>query len=218
VVAILGAATFLFAVTTWRADDRSRFIAYVLLACLAGAMKVRLPGMHGTYSLSFLFVLIGAIELTFSETVMIAVPSMVVQCVWRPAVKPPALQVAFNGAACGLSAAVAYFAGRVRPHDQVVLNLLLSAGAYFLTNTVLASLAVSFAQSLVFQRVWGAWFRLSLPYYLTGIVVAGVIIFFNRHFGWLFSLVLLPVMYLEYLLYRSKIAEITDRPTGSLPN
>ena len=57
-----------------------------------------------------------------------------------------------------------------------------------------------------FRTVWSEWFRLALTYYLSGVVVAGITLAVNRHFGWMFSLLALPLMYLEYLCYRLKIA------------
>ena len=47
------------ALAHWECADPLRFATYLLLALVAGALKVRLPGMTGTFSLNFLLVLIG---------------------------------------------------------------------------------------------------------------------------------------------------------------
>jgi hypothetical protein len=190
----------------WRCADPKRFAAYLLLACVAGALKVRIPGMTGTYSLTFLFVLIGVIDLTFSETVVIAVASMLVQCMWRPATRPMPVQVMFSTAAASIAASVAYFAARAVGPAIVSVQLIVAAAVYFLVNTCLVAGILAQVERRDFRTVWSEWFRLALTYYLSGVVVAAVMIVSNRHFGWMFSLLALPLMYLEYLCYRLKIA------------
>ena len=66
-VLVIAAALF-----NWNCADGARFAAYLSMAALSSALKIRLPGIHGTISVNFLFVLIGIIDLSFSETVMLA--------------------------------------------------------------------------------------------------------------------------------------------------
>jgi len=200
----LGACVLAEAGIHWRSADPERFAAYFVLACIAGALKVRLPGMTGTYSLTFLFVLIGVVDLTYSETVLIASSSMLVQCVWRPATRPAPVQVVFNAASSSIAAAAAFFAARYGG-TSFPLQLLLAAPAYFAVNTLLVAGILAQVEDRDFRIVWQEWFRLSLAYYLAGVVVAAVMIMSNRHFGWMFSLLALPLMYLEYLCFRLKI-------------
>ena len=42
-----------------------RFFSYLLLALLAATLKIRLPGMTGPMSVSFLFILIGIADYSF---------------------------------------------------------------------------------------------------------------------------------------------------------
>ena len=168
--------------------------------------------MTGTYSLTFLFVLIGVVDLSFSETVLIAAPSMLVQSVWRAKTRPAPVQVIFNAASASIAAAAAYFAARYGA-DFFPCELLLAAPAYFIVNTLLVAGVLAQVEHRDFRTVWAEWFRLSFSYYLAGVVVAAVMIMSNRHFGWMFSLLALPLMYLEYLCYRLKIdGERDSRP------
>jgi len=48
--------------------EPSRYLCYLALALLASGMKVNLPGVHGTMSVIFLFILIGVRELTLAQT------------------------------------------------------------------------------------------------------------------------------------------------------
>src|SRR5207248_10819094 len=48
--------------------EPSRYLCYLALALLASGMKVNLPGVDGTMSVIFLFILIGVRELTLAQT------------------------------------------------------------------------------------------------------------------------------------------------------
>ncbi len=53
--------------------EPSRYLCYLALALLASGMKVNLPGVHGTMSVIFLFILIGVRELTLAQTLLMGV-------------------------------------------------------------------------------------------------------------------------------------------------
>jgi hypothetical protein len=207
---------FVWALAHWRCDDPVRFATYLLLAALAGALKVRIPRMTGTYSLNFLFVLIGVVDLTLGETVMIAGSSMIVQSVWRPATRPALIQVIFNAAAVSLSAGTSFLAARYGFGRSPVLRFTMAALVYFVINTLLISGVLALVENKDFKTVWAEWFRWSFVYYVAGVLVVAAIVMSSRHFGWIFSLLLLPLMYLEYLCYGVKIAgerdAAADRP------
>src|SRR5256884_1193939 len=59
--------------------EPSRYVCYLALALLASGMKVSLPGVHGTMSVIFLFILIGVRELTLAQTLLMGVLGTVIQ-------------------------------------------------------------------------------------------------------------------------------------------
>jgi len=65
-----------------------RYFSYLLLAVLASTLKVRLPGLTGTMSVNFLFILIGIADLTLAETLAMGCAATVIQCVWRAKRRP----------------------------------------------------------------------------------------------------------------------------------
>jgi len=83
------------------------FICYFALALLTSAWKVRLPGITGTISVNFLFVLVATALFSFSETVILASAASIVQSFWK-ARRPKMLQVAFNVATLAISSGIAY--------------------------------------------------------------------------------------------------------------
>jgi hypothetical protein len=200
----LGLVVFAQAESHWACANPLRLLIYLVLAAWAGSLKVRLPGMTGTYSLNFIFVLIGIADLSFGETVLIATLSMIAQSVWRTK-KPPRLeQVVFNANAVAISAASAFLAARFTPLPALA-QLAVAAGAYYLVNTAIVSGILGLVEEKSFSDVWSGWFRWSFTYYLMGVCTVAAIVSINHRYGWTYPLVLLPFMYLEYFYLRSDL-------------
>src|SRR5882724_10261923 len=73
--------------------DATRFACYLILAIVSSVLKVGLPGVAGSMSFAFLFVLIGMVDLTFPETIVIGVSCVIIEGVWHPKKKLTALQM-----------------------------------------------------------------------------------------------------------------------------
>src|SRR5215471_11028679 len=71
-ISTLGLAALANGLDPWKSADMGRFLCYLLIATAASGLKVSLPGMTGTMSVNFLFILIGVAELELSETMLIA--------------------------------------------------------------------------------------------------------------------------------------------------
>src|SRR5258706_5780993 len=84
--------------------DPARLLAYASLACIASTMKVRLPGLQASISVNFVFILIAITFLTLAETLILAIPATIVQCLWRPKTRPKAMQVLFNASTVVIAA------------------------------------------------------------------------------------------------------------------
>src|SRR5438552_12083767 len=89
-------------------SDLPRYFSYLLLAVFASTLKVRLPGITGTISVNFLFILIGIADFTLAETLTMGCAAILIQCIWRTKRRPQVVQVAFNMAALAISIAVAF--------------------------------------------------------------------------------------------------------------
>src|ERR1700726_1229656 len=58
----------------------AEFICYMGVAILASRLRVTLPGITGTLSVNFLFILVGIAELGYSEALTLGAISMLAQC------------------------------------------------------------------------------------------------------------------------------------------
>ena len=91
---IAGLATLLYAGIHQSSKNIAEFICYFGIAILASRLKVSLPGITGTLSVNFLFILIGVLELSFTETLILGASSMLAQCLYpeRPQGNPGGIQ------------------------------------------------------------------------------------------------------------------------------
>ena len=78
-----GTCVLLYSAIRPTSKNIAQFICYLLIAILAARLKVRLPGITGTMSVNFLFILLGILELGFAETLALATGAILVQCFYR---------------------------------------------------------------------------------------------------------------------------------------
>ena len=71
-------------------------------------LKSSLPGIEGTLSVNFLFTLLGILELSLPETLMIGLASTLAQFYWKPARRLKLVQLVFNLSQVTVSSAAAY--------------------------------------------------------------------------------------------------------------
>src|SRR5689334_18982884 len=79
----VGAWAIIRAAAGWHSDDLARFLCYLTVCVLVSGLKVNLPGLKGTMSVNFLFILIGVSQMTVGETMALGLAGTVVQCFWK---------------------------------------------------------------------------------------------------------------------------------------
>src|SRR4029077_285289 len=105
-VITVGTSVLVYGVVHQSSKNIAEFICYLGIAILASRMKVNLPGITGAMSVNFLFVLVGVLELSFSETLILGSISILVQALYPD--RPNAIHVTFNLCAGAFSTALAY--------------------------------------------------------------------------------------------------------------
>ncbi len=203
---VVGGAVILRALLSWQSATPSRFLCYCLLALIASSFKVRLPGITGTMSVNFLFILLGVVELSFSETVLMGSACIVLQTVWRARKRPRLIQAAFNVTSIAIATALAYlvFHALEATSTDTALPLLLGASAsvYFITNTGMVTAIVSMTEGSPMMRTWKECYFWSFPYYILGAGLVGAMSAMQRSVGWQTTLFLVPLLYWIYRSYR----------------
>jgi PAS domain S-box-containing protein len=196
----------------WQSEDLSRFFSYFCMALLASTFKVRLPGITGTMSINFLFILISILDFSFSETLAIGIAGTIVQCIWKPKSRPKLIQIIFSVSSMAVAIAASYIVYHSsisqRLHHNPLILLGLTASTLFILNTAQVTIVISLAEKKSAWTVWQECYSWSFPYYLVGAAMAGLFSAANRSFGWHISLLILPVvifMYRSYHLYLGRL-------------
>jgi hypothetical protein len=183
--------------------DVARYLACLSLACIGSTMKVRLPGLHGTISVNFVFILMALTQLSLGETLTVAFAATLVQCLWRPKTRPKVVQVLFNSSTVLISTALAYFAARAVPgQNHPFIALAPAATVFFVMNTGMISLILALLSKTTLLAVWKQCHLWAFPYYLVGAAIVALIDQATATVGWRVSLLALPVMYLAYSCYK----------------
>src|ERR1019366_4151091 len=95
----------------WQSADLARFSCYLAVAVLASGLKVQLPGIDGTMSVNFLFILLGVLEMSLPETLVVGCTASLAQCLWSARSKTDPAKVLFNVFSMMANAiAISYFA------------------------------------------------------------------------------------------------------------
>ena len=209
-----GSIVLVASLAHWHSNDLLKFFCYLTIAILASAMKVRLPGMESTMSVHFLFVLLGVLELSLAETLTIGCTAALAQCLWKTKQTPDAVKVAFNvlgmtSIAIAATYGVYHFA-EAAVRNSMPLLLVAAACTYFISNTVPIAIAIALTEKRPLRGIWSETYFWSLPFYLVGAAVVGLVSFSNRFIGWQSALLVLPVMYWIYRSYHLYLGRLED--------
>ena len=214
VTAACGVGVLLSAFGHWRSEDGLKFACYLTIALLASTLKVRLPGIETTMSVHFLFVLLGVLELSLGETLAIGCASALVQSVWKTRRRPDPIKIVFNVVSMTPNAIfltyVAYHVSNEFLRNSMPLLLLLAACIYFLTNTIPVAIVITLSQKHALRNIWSETYFWSLPYYLVGAAIVGLVSFADRYIGWENALLIVPIMYGIYRSYHMYLGRLEE--------
>jgi hypothetical protein len=156
----------------WREGSPSVTWTFLVVLCLSaatGAMKIVLPKVQGTLSLSYVITIWGIVNMSLGETLLFAWVSTVAQSYWHCKKKPTALQLLFNLCTAAVSVGLASMAFRASLFRNLPPNsasrIFTVAVVYFLANTVSVSTVIGLTERLHFWNVWrtssvpGGWWR-----------------------------------------------------------
>jgi hypothetical protein len=207
-----GAAMLLLAAGSWSSASLLQFAILLGLATISSVMKIRIPGIEGTMSPNFVFLVLGMTVCSFSEVVAMTLTAALVQSLWT-AKQPRVVQVAFSAAALVVSASVAFEASRLLLGSEAgsspVALVILAGSLYLALNTALISAVIGLVEGKAFAQVGRLCYQCVFPYFMGGIAFAGLL---NGTFSgaamWRGALLLLPVAVLGYVYSLSQRAPV----------
>jgi diguanylate cyclase (GGDEF)-like protein/putative nucleotidyltransferase with HDIG domain len=212
IAAIVLTGLFLFAIADWQIHYPGRFVAYVLICVLASAMKVNLPGILGTMSVNFLFVLIGTLDMSSGQTLLMGCIGALVQCTWRTRTPVRLVQTLFSVTNMAIAVFVSYSFYHW-PLTQKFIGgspfpLLLSALTYFVLNTTGVASVIALTEKKPIFGTWHACYFWSFPFYLVGGSIAWIFSELTAAGHFQSILLLIPVNYIIYRSYRLYLAHL----------
>jgi diguanylate cyclase (GGDEF)-like protein/putative nucleotidyltransferase with HDIG domain len=204
--ASVGVMVLVFVLLHFQSQDLLRFFCYLAVAVLASGLKVQLPGIDGTMSVNFLFILLGVLELSLPETLLIGCTATLVQSVWQTRNRLDPVKVLFNVAGMMANASALtylsyhWLAARLGANKPILL--MVAALVFFFANTLPISIVIALTEGKSSRKVWSECYFWSFPYYLVGAAAVGLVGIVNRSAGWETSLLVLPLIYWVYRSYR----------------
>jgi len=210
--AALGMWALTHALWHWQSVDLARFVCYVLVAVIASGLKIQLPGIDGTMSVNFLFILLSVLELNLPETLVLGCTATLAQCLLRSRQKLVPIKIVFNVFSMMANAiAVSYFAyhslQRVLGAGTLPL-LIVTALIFFLANTIPVAVVISLTENKPAHKVWAECHFWSFPFYMVGAAVVFAVGFLSKQVGWQTSLLVLPLVYWVYRSYYLYLARL----------
>ena len=210
---VVGAIANLCSVLGHPSQHWTYFFVYLVAILLSSGMKVALPKSESTMSVNFPFILLGILQLSPFQAVGLAAFSVVAQCRFRVLKPFTLIQILFNVANVTTATVFAYraYESLTKLHVELAPSLAISAVIYFFANTIPVALIIATDFNASFWEQWRKDFLWYLPFYLVGAMLAAVANLIGVTFGWMTSLLLVPLVYTLYRGYSSQMAVVRDR-------
>lgn len=191
---------------TWDFHSLAMFIVYLIITILCSGLKISLPGVTGTMSVWFLFTLVGFIDMSFAETLILSCAATVVQCLWRAKHGSRPIQVMFNVSAVALATLAGFstYHSRLWAYLRIGFPLPLGIAAivFFLCNTLPIAGVIALTENKSTAKVWKQSYLWCLPYYFVGAAVAAAVSIISRQFGWEAALMTIPTVFMVFRAYQ----------------
>ena len=209
-----GIGGLLLELANWRIEEPARAAVFLFTTGIGSLLKVRLPGITGSMSVYFLFVLIAITQLSLIEVLVVGTAAVVVQCFWHAKNRPRPVQILFNVGSTALAMRFAYAAYHWRSADADThggaIRLAAMALVFFVVNTGPVALVISLTEGKPVRRVWEECYFWCFPYYLLGATIAGIFNHASKLLGWEAVVLSLPVIYVVYGAYRLYLGRLED--------
>ena len=196
--------------------DLPRYLAYLLLACVASTLKIKLPKIRGTDVHQFRFHSDGGGGIDRRGNITLGGLTALIQSYWKPRKRPSVVQALFNISTLVTSIAITFpVSHALNLGRSLPVQLAVAVCTFFLLNTGMVSLVLSLVDEQPLQKVWRQCYLWSFPYYLAGAAIACAITMSSRFVGWRSSLLILPLMYMIYSYYRLYLLQMVEQDSAA---
>ena len=198
-------------VLAWQPAQLTQFLFLLICGIYGSNLKVHLPGVTGTLSVNYIFILTSVTELALPYTLAIGALSGMAQLYLAARKRPTAAQLVFTGSSMILSCGLTHLVYHVPwLSESVPLRLFWASVAYYLLNTGSVAGIIALTEGQTFTRVWRENFFWTAPHYLVGGSLAGLLYLWDQHFGWRSSVLVFPTVYLVYRSYHLYLQRLEE--------
>jgi diguanylate cyclase (GGDEF)-like protein/putative nucleotidyltransferase with HDIG domain len=210
----IGLVCLAFDILPFAWSNPTQYLTYFVMASLAVWFRVKLPTPNGALSIHFLFLLIGLVDLTRSEMVLLAGACALIESVVERDTRQDRLQSAFRIAVAVIATHLA-----ARTHAAIAwhgslgeefVRLAPAALTLFLATSFPPALAEAWNHSRSVLPTWrenGIW---AVPFSLAGAAIAACYAALSERIGWQLSVLALPILYLITRSYQLYIGRFDD--------
>lgn len=211
----IGLACFGYAMARWSCANPGNYLALAIIAVIASGLKVRLPGVTGTLSVSYVFVLLSMMEFSYPETMVVASLAVGAQSLLRTKSRPRLLHLGFNLASMNVAVTIGYVVYHFLAARGYGLPIRVggAASSYFITNTLTIAGVVALTEQRSIRKIWSECYFWTFSYYLVGGGVAALISVSSHRFGWQTVFLGLPIVYVIFRSYRLYLGRLESEKT-----
>jgi diguanylate cyclase (GGDEF)-like protein/putative nucleotidyltransferase with HDIG domain len=203
--ATLGVIVLEHAPTAIGSSDALRFLCYLVAIAFTAQLKVRLPGIRGTLSVNFFFLMLGILDLDIRQVLMLACVGTLGQMWWHARPRPRPVQMVFNLA----SITIASYGAFGTYHWRILqalggappVPLIASTVVFFLANTLAVSGVLALSEGKNLWSIWRENFVWTAAQYMALAALAGLVHAVDERTSWEIALLLAPIIYLIYRSY-----------------
>lgn len=185
------------------------YLTYLMLTAAAALGRFGLPSASGNIPVGFIFVLASLPELPLKETLAIGICGAGIQALREREPRSGWLTTIFQMSVWVLGIAAADAAYReitkAVPGFAPTGALPLAAIVLFLVTAFPLAAAKALQEREPLRRIWKNRFLWSLPYYMAGAAIAGLLTTLPKISWWYSALILAPVGLLVYYAYRLQL-------------
>lgn len=207
------------AVLNAKSMPTAKFLIFLVVACVAARLRIKLPGVTGTMSVNLPFILVAAAEMNTVEALAVGFISTFFQCLAKGK-KFNLVQVAFNCSTITLAVAATRLIYTAPSMASAVsspsLRLAIAAAGYALANTVPVAIVIGLTEAVSVVRTWMEMLQLSFPYLVASASIAGLTLTLTQEVGWQVPLAVLPIMAGIFLSYRRYFAATVTSEAASM--
>ena len=204
---------------TWNLHQENllKLAFYLVAAIVASWLKIKLPGVLGTLSMNYLFIVAGLLELQLESAILIGVLSVIAQILIRARSRPTWEQIVFSAIAITVPIVGADWVlglNFITDIDPTHCLALVSASmVYFFLNTWMVAIIIGLTTSASPFNIWRENLVWTSPQYLVGGALAGGFHLINQYVPWQGILLSGPPLYLVYRSYHLYLGRVEQQQT-----